>query len=210
MKWLTDNWVKVLSTIGAMNSALIAGVAGGMFTKVLGETDITWLGIIGFFMNAFLIGVGVNNTTKEKVAEAKAEVADAMKTAINATPGQGGFVRPMLLAFMFAVAVPAVAVLPGCQSLGLQQAESFDQRYSYAQGQVTALRTVAAGALSRKQISSEDAQYILKVTDNSRTLLDASRLAMGAGDLTSAEGRLSTVTAILAELQNYLRSRGAT
>lgn len=117
------------------------------------------------------------------------------------------FIRPFLIAL--ALTCSALPVLQGCESLGLQQAESFDQRYSYAQGQVTALRTIAAEALSRSQISSEDAKYVLGVTDNARNLLDASRLAAGAGDLSSAEGRLSTVTVVLAELQTYLRSKGA-
>lgn len=85
-QWLNGNWVKTLSSIGALNSALIAATAGGMFLGLVEDTTIKWLAIFGFFMNAFLVSVGQRNTTQEKVADAKVEVAKAMETAILATP----------------------------------------------------------------------------------------------------------------------------
>lgn len=85
-QWLNDNWVKTLSSIGALNSALIAATAGGMFIGLLPDTSIKWLAILGFFMNAWLVSVGHRNTTEEKVAGAKVEVAKAMETALNSTP----------------------------------------------------------------------------------------------------------------------------
>lgn len=83
-KFINDNWVKTLSALGAMNSALIAATAGGMFEGLIEAGTIKWLAIIGFFMNSWLISVGYRNTTEQKVADAKVEVAKAMETAIKA------------------------------------------------------------------------------------------------------------------------------
>jgi hypothetical protein len=77
--WLNSNWVKTLSTIGALNSALITATASGMFDGLLEPASVKWLALGGFFLNAWLIGVGFNNSTKIRVAE-------AMQTAIRATP----------------------------------------------------------------------------------------------------------------------------
>ena len=78
-QWLTNNWVKALSTLGALNSALITATASGMFDGLLAPQSVKWLALIGFFMNAWLIGVGFNNSTKERVAA-------AMETALKSTP----------------------------------------------------------------------------------------------------------------------------
>lgn len=86
--FLNSNWVKLLSSIGALNSALIAATAGGMFDGLVDGSTIKWLAILGFFMNAWLISVGYRNTTEIKVADAKVEVAKAMQTAINSTPSE--------------------------------------------------------------------------------------------------------------------------
>lgn len=77
--WLNSNWVKVLSSIGAVNSALISATASGMFDGLLAPNSIKWLALGGFFLNAWLIGVGFNNSTKERVAA-------AMETALKSTP----------------------------------------------------------------------------------------------------------------------------
>jgi hypothetical protein len=87
-QWLNGNWVKILSSIGALNSALIAATAAGMFAGLVEDTTIKWLAILGFFMNAWLVSVGYRNTTEEKVADAKVEVAKAMETAILSTPSE--------------------------------------------------------------------------------------------------------------------------
>lgn len=85
-QWLDDNWVKSLSSLGALNSALIGAVAAGMFTGLLSVEAIKWLAIFGFFMNVFLVSVGYRNTTEQKVAHAKVQVAKALETAIQSTP----------------------------------------------------------------------------------------------------------------------------
>jgi hypothetical protein len=102
---------------------------------------------------------------------------------------------------------PLLFLLTACASLGLAPASSFDQRLAYAVSQNAAVRNAAAVSLERREIALEDAQRVLKITDEVRTALDAARLASGAGDPSTAEGRLQLATAILIELQNYLRKQ---
>lgn len=85
-QWLNENWVKFVSTLGALNSALIAAVAAGMFMGLISDEAIKWLAIFGFFMNVFLVSIGYRNTTEQKVAAAKIEVAKAIDTAIKTPP----------------------------------------------------------------------------------------------------------------------------
>jgi hypothetical protein len=100
-----------------------------------------------------------------------------------------------------------LVLLTACAPLGLAPASTFEERLAYAVSQNAAVRSAASVSLERNEIGLEDAQRVLKITDEVRTALDAARLASGAGDVSTAEGRLQLATAILVELQNYLRSR---
>lgn len=103
--------------------------------------------------------------------------------------------------------IPLLFLLTACASLGLAPASSFEERLAYAVSQNAAVRNAAAASLERQEIALEDAQRVLKITDEVRTSLDAAKAAVGAGDVSTAEGRLQLATAILVELQNFLRSR---
>lgn len=106
-----------------------------------------------------------------------------------------------------AILFPLLFLLTACASLGLAPASSFEERLAYAVSQNAAVRNAAAVSLEKNEIALSDAQRVLKITDEIRTTLDAAKLASGAGDVSTAEGRLQLATAILLELQNYLRSR---
>lgn len=106
-----------------------------------------------------------------------------------------------------AIILPLLLILTACGSLGLAPASSFEERLAYAVSQNAAVRKTAAVSLERKEIALEDAQRVLKITDEIRTALDAARLAAGAGDVSTAEGRLQLATSILINVQAYLRSR---
>lgn len=99
-----------------------------------------------------------------------------------------------------------VLILSACAQLGLAPASTFEERLAYAVSQNAAVRQTAAVSLENGEISLEDAQRVLKLTDQVREGLDAARFAAGAGDVSTAEGRLQLATSILIELQNYLRS----
>jgi len=103
--------------------------------------------------------------------------------------------------------IPLLLILTACTSLGLAPASTFEERLAYAVSQNAAVRNAAAVSLERNEIALEDAQRVLKLTDEVRTALDAARLASGAGDVSTAEGRLQLATSILVNLQAYLRSR---
>lgn len=103
--------------------------------------------------------------------------------------------------------VPLLLILTACASIGLAPASSFEERLAYAVSQNAAVRNAAAVSLENQELSLEDAQRVLKITDEVRTALDAARLAAGAGDVSTAEGRLQLATSILVNLQTYLRSR---
>lgn len=104
-----------------------------------------------------------------------------------------------------AILFPLLFLLTACASLGLAPASTFEERLAYAVSQNAAVRNAAAVSLERQEIALEDAQRVLKITDEVRTALDAARFANDAGDPSTAEGRLQLATAILVEIQNYLR-----
>lgn len=104
------------------------------------------------------------------------------------------------------LAVVLVAfLLTACAQLGLAPATSFEERLAYAVSQNAAVRQTAANSLEAGDITLADAQSVLKITDEARALLDGARVAAGAGDISTAEGRLSLATTILVKLQAYLR-----
>lgn len=103
--------------------------------------------------------------------------------------------------------IPLLLILTACASLGLAPASSFEERLAYAVSQNAAVRETAAVSVERNELSVDDARRVLTITDEVRTTLDAARLAAGAGDVSTAEGRLRLATSILVNLQTYLRSR---
>lgn len=104
------------------------------------------------------------------------------------------------------LACSLLLLLAGCASLGLAPASSFSDRLAYSYGTHSAVLVTATQSLEAGEISSEDASRVLKVADEARTALDAARVASGAGDVTTAEGRLQLATALLTNLQAYLRA----
>lgn len=98
-------------------------------------------------------------------------------------------------------------LIAGCAQLGLAPAASLSDRIAYAYGTHTAVLQATTSSLEAGDIGSEDAARVLKVADESRKALDAARLAVGSGDISTAEGRLQLATALLTELQTYLRRK---
>lgn len=73
--------------------------------------------------------------------------------------------------------VSLLFLLTACSSLGLAPASSFEERLAYAVSQNAAVRETAAVSVERKELSVDDAQRVLKITDEVRTALDAASLA---------------------------------
>lgn len=107
-----------------------------------------------------------------------------------------------------AVSLSVIVVLMlGCAQLGLQPAQTFDQKLAYAYGIHTAVLDTASGELSTRQLTAKDGDNILRLADQARTLLDSAKV-LSVTDVASATGKLTLATSILTELQTYLRSKG--
>jgi fructose-specific phosphotransferase system IIC component len=76
---LSSNWTKILGTISTVLSTLMALAANGSFDGLLEPSSIKWMAIVSLLLGAAITGVGFNNSSREKVAE-------AMQTAIKANP----------------------------------------------------------------------------------------------------------------------------
>lgn len=99
-----------------------------------------------------------------------------------------------------------LVLLAGCAQLGMAPAQNFDQKLAYAYGVHTAVINATAAALDAKSIRSTDAEQVKTLADQSRSLLDAAKVASAGGDLTTANSKLLLGTQILEQLQAYLRS----
>jgi len=102
-------------------------------------------------------------------------------------------------------ALALLMLLAGCASFGLAPANTLSERLAYAMGSHTAVLAATTQALDAGDITSDDAQRVLTVADTARQTLDAAGLAIGVGDLATAEARLQLATSLLARLQSYLR-----
>lgn len=96
-------------------------------------------------------------------------------------------------------------LITACAQLGLTQPQSFDQKLAYAFGTHTAVLNAAATARKAGQITAEDAKQVLKLADESRSLLDAAKMT---GDPREAANKLALAVVILTQLQAYLNSHG--
>lgn len=103
------------------------------------------------------------------------------------------------------MAVLAFTQLTACSVF--EPAQSTEQKLAYAYGTHTAVVNATTQALNDKTISSSDAQHVLNVATDSRTILDGVKTALAAGDTKTAEGQLAMATSILAQLQSYLSTR---
>lgn len=98
----------------------------------------------------------------------------------------------------------ALVLLCGCSSLGLAPAQSFEEKLAYAYGTHTAVLQAATTSLNSGALSREDAAYILKASDQARSLLDSAKALESSGDSTGANSKLALATAALTALQSYL------
>lgn len=109
--------------------------------------------------------------------------------------------------FKISLTALILLALSACASLGLEPAASLEDRIAYAVSNNAAVRNSAATSAQLGEISREDAARVLAITDQVRLSLNAARVAAGSGDFETAEGRLQLASAILIEVQNFLRSR---
>lgn len=97
--------------------------------------------------------------------------------------------------------------LTGCASLGLTAPQTFDEKLAYAVGTHIAVQKAATQSLNAHAITSKEAEQVLKLADESRTVLNAAYAASQVGDMSGANAKLLMATSILTSLQSYLNSR---
>lgn len=100
----------------------------------------------------------------------------------------------------------SLAALAACSSLVAPQ--SIDEGLAYAQGEVTALEQSALTALNAKAISPAVATQVLTYGDQVTAAISAAKVAEGAGDTATAQGKLALATSLLAQLVAYLQANG--
>lgn len=88
MNWLSDHIQKILGTLSAVTGAVVSYAAVGGLNEIMGARELQILGLLNVIFGAATFARDSSNSAKLKVAE-------AMQTAINATPPpkQGGFAR---------------------------------------------------------------------------------------------------------------------
>jgi uncharacterized membrane protein YcgQ (UPF0703/DUF1980 family) len=106
-----------------------------------------------------------------------------------------------------ALAALLLYLVVACQSLGLAPARSLDDRLAYAYGVHTAVVEVISSAAQTGQLKPQEARQAANLAENSRQLLDAAK-AIEQTDAKGASSRLTLATAVLDQLQAYLKSRG--
>ncbi len=102
-----------------------------------------------------------------------------------------------------------LTLLPACASLGLQTAETFNQRAAYTLAGITAAREATTAALEAGTITADDAAHVQALANRAREGVDAARRLRaldGTGD--AALDRLRLAEGVLAELSAYLQRRG--
>lgn len=203
-----ENGTKILGALTAVLGTLASLIAAGAFEELLTKVAIGWLNI---FVSLATAGVGGATMARGFNNSAQAKVAAAMETAIKSTPpSQGGFIRPLMLAFLLAVAVPVLVSLGGCsvlQTEGSTQQLSFDQRWKLANDSHTLATRTVRSALDARLISSRDAKAYLGLAENAKLVLDGA-WDLRAADISTAEGQLQLANDILIKLQQFLITRG--
>lgn len=109
----------------------------------------------------------------------------------------------------YALAYVLCALLTACSSLGLAPAKSLSDRLAYSYGVLTAVNNTAAQEVNAGTLKTEDAEHILKIGDEARALLDGAKSLLATGDEAGANNKLVLATAILTQLQTYLREHKA-
>jgi len=105
----------------------------------------------------------------------------------------------------------------GCAALGLQTADTFNQKLAYAYGQVTAARKGATSVIAAScqtpgtqdcQNAVADGKHVQSMADEARQGLDLAKSYALAGNTQQANAQLQLETAALTALQAYLLSKG--
>lgn len=94
-------------------------------------------------------------------------------------------------------------MLAGCGLFGLQAPESFNERLAYATSTTSAVYDSIAVATRAGDISPDDAEDLIEITDRARDLLISARRIQDAGETAEASRQLALALAIVTEVQRF-------
>lgn len=100
--------------------------------------------------------------------------------------------------------LPFLILLTACATLGLETAKTFNERAAYVHSNINGVVTATTNSLNAGAIKSDDASYVRDSAVRTRTFLASAETAYGAGDISTAEGRLALAEGILKQLQGYV------
>lgn len=100
----------------------------------------------------------------------------------------------------------ALVVLVACQTLGVPNPTTFNERLAAGYTTVTTVRSVTTDLLQTKVISSRDAQNVQNQAENAREGLDVAR-DIHTATPAAGEDKLKTAQAVLQVLQKYLATK---
>ena len=113
----------------------------------------------------------------------------------------------LILATLFVSgAVVTGGVIHGCNTIGVPQAQTFNERVAFAMTTVTGIRETATALLTDGAITVEDAKNIQAQADTAREGIDLA-IQVHATDPAVAENRLLAAQVIVDALKAYLRSQ---
>lgn len=105
----------------------------------------------------------------------------------------------------FAFLAMLAVLVTGCAAF--EPAKNFEAQLAYAYGTHTALMDAAANAVTAGSLTPHDAEQVLAIADDAKLLLESAKLALGVGDVATAEGQLALATNILTQLRDYLNAQ---
>ncbi len=98
----------------------------------------------------------------------------------------------------------ALLLVHACAALGIPQADTFNKQLAGGYVTVTSIRQLGTTLVTSGKLKPDDADNVLKQTDNARAGLDIAKV------LGPVEGRdkLATTLTVLTGLQAYLAAKG--
>lgn len=173
MNMISDNIQKILGALAAISGAVVSFAAAGGLNQIVGARELQILGLINVVLGAATVGSGYATTAKVKIAE-------AIQTAIQATPPrQGGFAS---VALLIVIAVAGMLLLSGCASTGAKNLDAGDRALIE-----TTVRIAVRHAVEDSPRAAAKAQNIRNVVAKVRGVADAAATVAGIEALVREE-----------------------
>lgn len=96
-----------------------------------------------------------------------------------------------------------LTLIAGCQTLGLDSPQSFNERMVFAAASTSAVYDSIAASTRAGSVTPDDAEDLIEIADRARDLLTSARRIHDAGQVDEASRQLALALAIVTELQQF-------